>query len=510
MPSHSLSHVQYSVFGLGDSSYLQFNAAARKLDKRLQDLGAVPLLPVKLGDEQEREGLEGALQDWLVQLTNKLQLEQRRNDASGSTNHNLYYCIRYCNESLESIQSVPVDRWYAGECCASLESFWEAKVLSNELLVAPDCEHEVRQISFCIPNSFITYQPGDVVYIYPKNEASLVEEFINRMGYDPKQLVEMERWNDTAPLLNVHFPCSLERLIASQVDLNALPRRTFFRKLAAFATDLEERDKLLHFSSSQGAEEFRQYVIIERHNIFMCLRDFPSARPRIEDLIQFLPPLRPRAFSIASSPTYHCGILQVCVSVVNYRDCFGYRRHGVCSWFLKSSHCGDIIPMFIQQGSFKFPQVTDKRPCIMIGPGTGVSPFRSYLWECFGCSWQNISRDAVRILFFGCRYEHKDFLYQEEWEALKGAKILDKLHTAFSRDSEKKVYVQHRLQEQAQEIKELLLQDGMVFIAGSAKQMPQQVRETLGNIISKFVTSEVESYLKKMESTGRLQVECWS
>ncbi|GJD12537.1 NADPH-dependent diflavin oxidoreductase 1 [Galdieria sulphuraria] len=376
LPAHSLSQVQYAVFGLGDSSYLRFNAAARKLDKRLQHLGARPLLPIKLGDEQERNGLEGALQDWLVQLTDKLQLEE-----------NLY-----------------------SECCSSQQFFWEAKVISNQLLVEEDCEHEVRQISLNIENSSITYKPGDVVYIYPKNSVA-----------------EVERLNDIAPVLNLSCPCTLESLVASQFDLYALPRRTFFRKLAKFAKDSEERDRLLYFSTSEGADDFRH------------------CRPCIEDLIQFLPPLRPRPFSIASSPTYHSGTLQVCVSIVKYQDCFGFWRQGVCSSFLKRSKCGDVIPVFVKRGSLKFPQVTDKKPCIMIGPGTGVAPFRSYLWECFAHHRYIVTQDSCRILFFGCRYEQRDFLYKEEWEHLKQANILSQLHTAFSRDGAKKVYVQHRL-----------------------------------------------------------------
>ncbi|GJQ14770.1 hypothetical protein GpartN1_g6561.t1 [Galdieria partita] len=508
LPSNSLSRVQYAVFGLGDSSYLRFNAAARKLDKRLQDLGAIPLLPIKLGDEQERIGLEGALRDWLVQLTTRLQLEEMCTNYS--TDHIYYYRVIERKEPLESVKSTSVDKWNAGECRASHQSFWEARVVSNQLLVAEDCEHEVRQISLESPS--IPYRPGDVVYIYPKNSAAQVGKLIKMMGYNPKQVLEIERLNDIAPVLNLNCTCTLESLVASQFDLCALPRRTFFRKLAKFATDPEERDRLLYLSTSEGADDFRQYVTIERHHILMCLRDFPSARPGIEDLIQFLPRLRPRPFSIASSPSYHRGFIEVCVSVVNYQDCFGFWRQGLCSSFLKRSRCGDIIPVFIQRGSLKFPHGMDNRPCIMIGPGTGVSPFRSYLWECFVHSRQLIAPESCRILFFGCRYEQKDFLYKEEWEKLKQAHILSQLHTAFSRDSSKKVYVQDRLKEQTEVIKELVLKGGIIFVAGSAKQMPRDVREALQQVISTFVSSEkeAESYLKKMEASGRLQIECWS
>jgi len=510
LPTNSLSQVQYAVFGLGDSSYVKFNAAARKLDKRLVDLGAFAVLPVKLGDEQEQSGLEGALEDWLNQLTKRLKLEL--SPSHNTTTSTLYYRVIESNDHWKPVKDKPIDKWVAGECRAvHQQSFWEAKVLSNELLVAEDCEHEVRQISLSIPSASITYKPGDVVYIYPKNSKLETEKFLQCMGYDPNRVLEAERRNDIAPALNVNCPCTLASLIASQFDLYALPRRTFFRKLAKFATDPEERDKLLHFASPQGSDDFHQYVTIERHNILMCLRDFPSARPCVEDLMQFLPPLRPRPFSIASSPTYHSDRLEVCVSIVKYQDCFGFLRQGLCSSFLKRSSCGDIIPVFIKEGSLKFPKVTDPRPLIMIGPGTGVSPFRSYLWECFASTQSQNGQEEtpLRMLFFGCRYEHQDFLYKEEWEALKRANILSELYTAFSRDGIQKVYVQHRIREQAKKITEWIKHDdGVVLVAGSAKQMPQDIRQTLQDILG----DEIESpkYLQKMEALGRFQVECWS
>eukprot|EP00871_Galdieria_phlegrea_P005493 jgi/Galph1/5945/GphlegSOOS_G4589.1 len=492
LPANSLSHTRYAVFGLGDSSYLKFNAAARKLDRRLASLGAVPALPVKLGDEQEATGLEGALEDWLGNLVDLLHLELKCDRVTPGASR---YGISVSKVKPDINPSVSVERWNTGECNSSSQQLWEAEVMSNKLLVAENCDHEVRHISLSIKGSSIEYQPGHVVYVYPKNARESVDQFLELMGYNGLDIIYMERLADYAPSLNIRSPCTLESFIASQVDLLALPRRTFFKKLSSFATDSEEREKLLCFASPQSADEFRH------------------ARPSIEELVQFLPPLRPRPFSIASAPSYHRGEIHICVSLVRYRDCFGFERHGLCSSFLKRACLGDRIPIFVKDGSLRFPNITDTAPCIMIGPGTGVSPFRSYLWECFACYESHLLPSySCRMLLFGCRHERQDFLYKDEWNTLKEKRVLSHFYAAFSRDSPKKVYVQHRLMEKAEVVLEMIQKGAIVFIAGSAKQMPQDVQSTLEEILKRLFGSEetAKEYLKKMEASGRLQVECWA
>jgi len=258
-------------------------------------------------------------------------------------------------------------------------------------------------------------------------------------------------------------------------------------------------------------EELYSYCYRQKRTTLEVLQDFPSASAKIpfEYLFDLIPPIQPRAFSIASSLMAHPDEIQLLVAVVNYKTKLVKPRRGLCSTWLASldpSNKTSRVPVWVKKGTISFPKALDSS-IIMIGPGTGCAPFRSLIEE-------RVSQSAGNcVLFFGCRNSKKDFFFREQWHPLVENGSL-KLFTAFSRDQENKVYVQHRLLENSSLIWNLLAhQQGWFYIAGNSQRMPTDVTEALLEIFmkeGKMDRTKAEEFLRTLESTRHFQSETWS
>ncbi|NXS54910.1 NDOR1 oxidoreductase, partial [Brachypteracias leptosomus] len=306
-------------------------------------------------------------------------------------------------------------------------------------------------------------------------------------------------------------PCTIQHLVTHYLDISCVPRRSFFQLLSYFSTNELEREKLQEFSSAQGQEELYSYCHRPRRTTLEALWDFPHTTCAIppDYLLDLIPRIRPRAFSIASSMLAHPDRLQVLVAVVRYKTRLSKPRRGLCSTWLASLNPeqGDVrVPLWVKKGGLKFPADPDT-PVIMIGPGTGVAPFRAAIQERVAQGWRG------NCLFFGCRQKSKDFYCQAEWEELVAKGFLT-LFTAFSRDQEEKVYVQHRIRENRRLVWELLSRGGAhIYLAGNAKQMPEAVAEALQGVLQLeggLSPSEAEEHLTALERSQRFQSETWS
>ena len=356
---------------------------------------------------------------------------------------------------------------------------------------------------------------GDVLNIMPRNYPTAVREFCSLMQIDPLQTVRLimeesvgEEISQHIAFANIRQPCTIGEIVATHFDILGIPRRSFFSRLVPLATHERERERLEFFASPEGSEDRVQYTFREKRSIMMIFRDFASVRPSFDQLFAIMPRLKPRAFSIASSPTQHRGRVHVCVSVVQYTTPLRRVRHGVCSTFLSLAEPGDIIPCWVTEGTFKFDFLRpgfEVPPMILVGPGTGLAPFRSLLGELSARSTPNIH------LFFGCRHAvNGDLLYQaelEEWNQKDGCN----LYIAFSRDQGEKIYVQDLMRNCCQELCSVLNHpDGRVYVAGSRGAMPQSVRNALGAcLVSQqgMTAEEAELHLARMGA--RYQVESW-
>ncbi|XP_072792598.1 NADPH-dependent diflavin oxidoreductase 1 isoform X2 [Taeniopygia guttata] len=399
LPASSLCQLDYAVLGLGDSSYPKFNFIAKKLHKRLLQLGGSPLLPVALGDDQHDLGPDAVVDPWLVALWDKIlalyPLPPGLEIISPDVRLPPKYTLHYLPEDSPHPESDLLQPAAPQAAPCELHPF-AARVVSNQRVTAPSHFQDVRLIEFDIAGSGITFRAGDVAMIQPQNCPEDVQQFCQLLRLEPHRrfvLEPTEPGTSLPPLLPQ--PCSIQYLVTHYLDISCVPRRSFFELLAYFSTNELEREKLQEFSSAQGQEELYSYCNRPRRTTLEVLWDFPHATCAIpaDYLLDLIPRIRPRAFSIASSMLARPERLQILVAVVRYKTRLSKPRRGLCSTWLASLNPeqGDVrVPLWVKTGGMKFP-ADPATPVIMIGPGTGVAPFRAAIQErvALGCrgSW---------------------------------------------------------------------------------------------------------------------------
>ncbi|TVK72989.1 NADPH-dependent diflavin oxidoreductase 1 [Bagarius yarrelli] len=515
LPSGSLCRLDYAVLGLGDSSYPRFNFVAKKLYKRLLQLGANALLPVGLADDQHDLGSDGVIDPWLSLFwQNALALYPPPAYLTPLHDKDLLpprYAFHFLEDTAEKpvLKPMPAD----SQAPPSSSHPFSAQVMFNRRVTASDHFQDVRHIEFDITGSNIQYRAGDVVMIRPCNSPENVEQFCQLLGLNPDHyFVLTPTDNNLTPVpVRLPQPCSIRFLVQEFLDIAAVPRRTFFELLAMFATNELEREKLAEFSSVQGQDELHNYCTRPRRTALEVLADFPhtTAELNLNYLLDLFPEIQPRSFSIASSLLAHPNQIQILVAVVKYKTSLHLPRRGLCSTWLTSltpSQGDAFVPLWVKKGSLKFPLDQDS-PVIMVGPGTGVAPFRAAIQE------RVAEGKTANILFFGCRSKTKDFYFCDEWEKkIQAGHMI--LYTAFSRDQENKVYVQHRVKEQASLLWDLTVnKKAFFYIAGNAKQMPSAVCAALKEVFQQegcVIESQAQEMLDTMEKSSRLQSETWS
>eukprot|EP00741_Cyanophora_paradoxa_P001295 tig00000475_g1252.t1 len=521
LPSDFLEGVSFAVFGLGDSSYQRYNVVGKKLDARLAQLGAERVLAKGLGDDQHPRGYEGDLDPWLESLWAKLGelfpappgFEPGSAAAKPPPRHRVEILPpgTPTDDPHPSARPPPGRTW-------SKEHPYHASVAVNRRLTSPDNEQDVRHLEIDLGDSGITYEPGDVVAIQPLNRPEIVSDFLATIGADPATVIRF--W--PPPPVSAHgapaapagpVTATLAEVASRHLDIGSSPRRSFFELLCHFAAEEREAERLQYFLSSEGRDDLFSYNQRSKRTIAEVFRDFPSCRPPLDYLLDLVPRIRPRLFSISSSPRDQPGRLHVTAAVVKYTTPVKLERWGVCTSYLCRIRPGDKVAIWIREGTIRLPQ-DPSAPIIMVGPGTGCAPFRAFLQHRRRLRDEEGAAIGPAILFFGCRYQAKDFLYAEEWAALGEAGALTQLRVAFSRDQPHKVYVQHRIAESAAELWPLLSDPRCcVYVAGSAKSMPADVAESFREVARSagaMGEAEAAEWLRKMEQARRFQLDTWS
>ena len=366
-----------------------------------------------------------------------------------------------------------------------------AKMLVNRPLTGKGSEKDIRHIELSLEGSGYTYEPGDSLAVVPTNCPELVDELIASMGASGDEMVA---GNNGAPkpfrealLHDYHLSQPAPQFIALLVERSTEAEAEQLRDLL-----LPERAKAHHL---WGGE----YIDFLTHH--------RSIQFTPQELVACLRKLQPRLYSIASSPALYPDRVHLTVAVVRY-ETLGRARKGVASTYLADRVEDDThSPCFIHSAKgFRLPAGGDA-PVIMVGPGTGVAPFRSFLQErmALGATGRN-------WLFFGGPHEKTDFLYREEFEAMETAGLLTRLSTAFSRDQAHKIYVQHRMLEQGAEIWRWLQEGGYFYVCGDAKRMAADVDAALHAIVEKEggkTPEAAKAYLEELKASKRLRKDVY-
>jgi sulfite reductase (NADPH) flavoprotein alpha-component len=363
---------------------------------------------------------------------------------------------------------------------------YQSTVLANELLTAEGSEKETRHVVLALEEG-MTYTPGDAVGIVPENRQEVVDDVLKALG-----------WTGTERVLD-HYKVeiSLEEALRTRLELGKLMRGSVGH-MGKLAPDNATLQALCGADNKARAEEYcwgREFIDL--------ITDFPGVVTNPQQLFTILGRLKPRMYSIASSQALHPNDVQTTVRVVRY-DAHGRSRQGLASGHLgERAPVGGTMPIFIHANHlFRLPDDSSV-PVIMVGPGTGVAPFRAFLEE-----RQATGAKGKNWLFFGEQRRALDFLYQEQLEGMHKDGVLTRLDTAFSRDQAKKVYVQDRMQENAAELYAWLEEGAYFYVCGDASRMAKDVELALLDAIANGSNGTLEhaaEYLEAMKKAKRYQ-----
>ncbi|KAJ1722859.1 sulfite reductase [NADPH] flavoprotein component [Coemansia erecta] len=319
-------------------------------------------------------------------------------------------------------------------------------------------DRNIFHIEFDTRGTALTYEIGDALGVYGANDPALVAAFVDAYGLDADQLVAAARDGGRRETRSVRG------WLTHALDLFGRPPKAFYAALADCAADAAEAERLRWLTTADGAAEFRARVA-DTATYADVLLEFASARPSAQRLVALVAPIKPRHYSIASSARMHPGSVHLCVVAVEWRDSRGRRRAGQCTRFLDALAPGDAVVVAVKPSVMKLPPL-DAQPVVMAGLGTGMAPFRAFIEE-RAVRQQEGAAVGPMTLYFGSRHRAMEYLYGEELEAYHAAGLLTNLRLAFSRDQRDKVYIQHRMRQDAALLADhMLAADGAFYLCG--------------------------------------------
>ncbi len=361
----------------------------------------------------------------------------------------------------------------------------DAVLKSRTLLNKRGSEKETWHIDFDLNGSGLDYIVGDSFGLYPQNDPALVEAVIRALG---------------AP---ADFPIggrTLREVLTDGVSLSPAPDMLF--QLMSYLTGGVRRQKARALAAGENPDGDAENL-----DVLAALEKFPGIRPDPEAFIEALDPLQPRLYSISSSPKANPGHVSLTVDAVRY-EIAGRRRLGVASTFLaERARLGDRIKVYVQRAhAFGLPE-DPATPVIMIGPGTGVAPFRAFLQERMA-----VKAPGRNWLFFGHQRRNCDFFYEDELNAMKHQGVLTRLSLAWSRDDVKKFYVQDRMREVGRDLWSWLADGAHIYVCGDAKRMAKDVERALIDIVAQYgarTADEAIAFVAELKKKGRYQQDVY-
>lgn len=538
-----LGNLKYVAFGLGNNTYEHYNSMVRNVDKYLTKLGATRLGSAGEGDDgagtMEEDFLAWKEPMWAA-VAEHMNLEERE------------AAYEPVFEITEKDELTPEDDTvYLGEPNKNhLEGKQKGPFNANNPFIAPIVEsseiftakdRNCLHMEISIAGSNLSYTTGDHIAVWPTNAGKEVDRIFQVLGKEHKRhtVIAVKGLDPTA---KVPFPSptTYDAAVRFHMEIGAAVSRQLVSGLAQFAPNDDIKAEMTKLGSDK--DYFKQKVTNRHLNLAQLLEIEGKGQTWTKIPFSFifegLVKIQPRYYSISSSSLVQkdkISITAVVESVqkpdsphilkgvtTNYLLALKQKQHGDPSpdphglnYAIngpRNKYDGIHVPVHVRHSNFKLPSDPSK-PIIMVGPGTGVAPFRGFVQEraAQAKAGQNVGKT---VLFFGCRKRSEDFLYEKEWEQHKetlGDNFV--LHTAFSRDGPKKVYVQHQMEEYGEEINKLLEQKAYFYVCGDAAHMAREVNTLLGKIISKYRNvpeTKGEEIVKAMRASNQYQEDVWS
>jgi len=452
-----LEKTRFSVCALGDTNYSRFCQFGKDLDDRLESLGGQRVHPRQDCDVE----FEQPFATWLSAALERLTPHATAPQPPATT----------APDDEETSLNWHRDRPYP------------ARLILNRRLTEPGSQKEVRHFAIHLGASGLTYEAGDALGVWPSNDPQIVQSLLTALRFDGEEAVPDRSGN----------PTPLRLALLRDYDITRLPR-----PLLAFVAQRTQDTKLIQAAAPDANGALDRYL--RGRDVLDLVQDHPQVRFQPAEFIALLRKIQPRLYSIASSPRLHPDAVHLCVGVVR-NDALGRARHGLASAGLADrTRPDDPLPIFVHSNPAFRPPPSD-RGLIMIGPGTGIAPFRAFLQE-----RQALGAKGPNWLFFGDQHASTDFLYQDEIHAWRNEGTLSRLDLAWSRDGAEKVYVQHRMLEHAYIFWNWLESGASVCVCGDASRMAKDVDAALHALIQRSGQRSPEqaaAYVQKLVADRR-------
>lgn len=457
-----LDNLNYAVIGLGDSSYEFFCQTGKDFDTYLSKKGATPFIErIDLDVDYEAPAAE-----WRKQALEKVKETLSTGDDAKNG----------------QVVQLPVGQAAHSHSQYSKQNPYTATLLASQKITGRDSGKDVRHIEIDLEDSGLSYQPGDALGVWFENSPELAAAILKQVSLTGEEKVDVDGEQ-----------ISLQKALVEKYEItSANPQQvTKFSELSGS----KKLEKL-----AQDKDKLRQY---SGNTQVIDLLSEKKTKLTAEQLVSLLRRLTPRLYSIASSQTEVDEEVHLTVAVVEYQQGDEARFGGASSFLSHRLEEGDEVKIFIEHNNnFKLPQ-DDNAPVIMIGPGTGIAPFRAFVQE-----RDNRDAEGKNWLFFGDRTFTQDFLYQVEWQKYLKSGVVNQLDVAFSRDQQEKVYVQHRILEHSAQVWQWLQDGAYIYVCGDATRMAKDVHEALITIVEqqgKKNREEAEQFVNDLRKAKRYQ-----
>ncbi|MEA0563535.1 assimilatory sulfite reductase (NADPH) flavoprotein subunit [Lysinibacillus irui] len=453
-----LEHLHYSVLALGDSSYEFFCKTGKDFDEQFAKLGAKRIVPRTDCDVD----YDDAAAQWFLAVEKEFLQQTTAVTATAKQTKE--------NQGL-------------GDSTYSRKNPFYSEVLENINLNGRGSNKETRHLELSIEGANFHFEPGDSIGIQPENDEQLVSALLTALEFNPETEVTV-----------LDEAITIKQALQKKLEITVLSK-PLLEKVSAY-TKHPEFLKLL-----EEPNAWKDYA--EGRDLLDVVEDFAPFTWSAQQFVEMLRKIPARLYSIASSQKANSEEVHLTISKVSY-ETNGRQRLGVCSGSISERiQPGDTLPIYVHKNpNFRLPENEDT-PIIMIGAGTGVAPYRAFLEE-----REELGIEGKAWLIFGDQHFVTDFLYQTDWQRWLASGTLSQMHVAFSRDTEKKVYVQHKLQEHAASFYEWLQQGAVIYVCGDKKSMAADVDATIHQIIEQQgqkTPEEAKSFVKELKQQKRYQ-----
>jgi cytochrome P450/NADPH-cytochrome P450 reductase len=505
LPKNAFGKVRYAIFGCGNSDWAAtYQSVPRFIDEKLTAFGARAVYPRGEGDA--RSDLDGQFQKWFPAAAQV---------ATKEFGIDWNFTRTAEDEPLYAIEPVAQG---AVNTIVTQGGAVPMKVLVNDELQnksgAHPSQRSTRHIEVELPAS-LKYRVGDHLSVVPRNDPTLVDSVARRFGFLPADQIRLEVAEGRRAQLPVGNAVSVGRLLTEFVELQQVATRKQIQIMAEHTRCPVTRPKLLAHVGDEdaSAERYRTEVLSKRKSVFDLLEEYPACELPFHLYLEMLSLLAPRYYSISSSPAGDASRCSVTTAVVEAPASSGHGIYrGVCSNYLARRRAGDVILATVKETKAGFRLPDDNAvPIIMIGPGTGLAPFRGFLQERAARKAKGATLGPA-MLFFGCRHPEQDFLYADELKAFAADGICE-LHTAFSRAEGPKTYVQHQVAAEKEKVWRLIEQGAIVFVCGDGGKMEPDVKAALVSIYRERVGADEAAgarWIEDMGAKNRYVLDVWA